>query len=467
MLMLIALSSFKVGIFDHTYMVQFYIPSKRKSIKKNMVDKSTTKKANSINIIHKVPFFYGWVIMAVGTLGLIMTSPGQTYTESIFIEYLIEDLNLSRSLISSLYSFGTLVGGFSLPLWGKQIDRKGPRLMITLVSILFGFSLIYMGFVQTSWMIGIGFILIRMLGQGSLGLISQTAINQWWSRKRGMIMGISGLLMSLIGMGTFPNLVHGLIASVDWRNTYIILGSSLLLLMAPLGYIFIRNKPEDYGLNPDGEKSQDLEKDHLVNHDEMSQANWTLKEAFRTYAFWILAASLSLFTLLITGITFHLVSIFQSHGLDAATAARIFLPLSITGALVNLLVGYLSDHLELRFLLAFGLLLLGISLILVLTLQGTGSALAFGIVLGSANGFIRTISTVSWPKFFGREHLGSIFGFTSALSIIGAALGPLPFGYVFDWVGSYNPVLIVFSAICLLLAMLSLRVKKPQKQFAE
>jgi len=432
-----------------------------------MTDKSPTQSTNAIKIIHAAPFFYGWVIMAVGTLGLIMTSPGQTYTESIFIEYLIEDLNLSRSLISSLYAFGTLVGGFSLPLWGKQIDRKGPRLMITLVSILFGLSLIYMGFVKSSWMIGIGFILIRMLGQGSLGLISQTAINQWWSRKRGMIMGISGLLMSLIGMGTFPNLVHGLIAAVDWRNTYILLGVSLIFLMAPLGYLFIRNKPEDYGLSPDGENTGDLEKVNSTIYKEAKEENWTLKEAFGTYAFWILSASLSLFTLLITGITFHLVSIFQSHGLDATTAARIFLPLSITGALTNLLVGYLSDHVELRFLLSIGLLLLGVSLILVLTLKGTGSALAFGIVLGSANGFIRTISTVSWPTFFGRKHLGSIYGFTSALGIIGAALGPLPFGYVFDWIGSYNPVLIIFSTICLFLAVLSLRVIRPQKQIAE
>ena len=69
------------------------------------------------------PFFYGWIIMAAGALGMIMTSPGQTSTESIFIEYIIKDLSISRSLVSTLYSFGTLVGGFSLPLWGKQIDK--------------------------------------------------------------------------------------------------------------------------------------------------------------------------------------------------------------------------------------------------------------------------------------------------------------------------------------------------------
>jgi MFS family permease len=433
----------------------------------HIANKDPIPGADSRNIIDKIPFFYGWVIMAVGALGMIMTSPGQTYTESIFIDYLIEDLNLSRSMISSLYALGTLVGGFSLPLWGKQIDRKGTRLIITIVSVLFGLSLIYMGFVQNALMVGVGFVFIRMLGQGSLGLVSQTAINHWWSQKRGMIMGISGLLMSLLGMGAFPNLVYRLIAAFDWRIIYIILGISLLVIMAPLGYIFIRNRPEDYDLLPDGlttHTSETFEGDDL---NILTEENWTLKEAFKTKAFWVFSLALSLFTLLITGLTFHLVSIFQTQGLDAGTAAWVFLPLSVTAALVNLIVGYLSDHFPLRHLLAIGLVLLGLSQVLVLTLQGFGSVLAFGIVLGSANSFIRTLGTVAWPTFFGREHLGSIYGFTSAMSIVGAALGPLPFGYVFDWIGSYQPVLIFFAGGCFLIAIISLRVEKPLKSFID
>jgi len=318
-----------------------------------------TNETSAQKIIDKTPFFYGWVIMAVGTLGMIMTSPGQTYTESIFIEYLIEDLNLSRSMISSLYAFCTMVGGISLPLWGKEIDRKGTRWMISIVSALFGLSLVYMGFVQNALMVGLGFILIRMLGQGSLGLVSQTAINHWWVQKRGMIMGISGLAMSLIGMGTFPNLIYRLISAFDWRLTYIILGISLLIIMAPLGYLLIRDHPEAYGLNSDGQKTNPLTENEDKENLNLAEDNWTLKEAIKTRVFWVFGLGISLFTLLITGLTFHLVSIFQSQGLDAATAAWVFLPLSVTGALTNLLVGYLSDHLPLRFLLAFGLVLLG------------------------------------------------------------------------------------------------------------
>ena len=400
--------------------------------------------------------------MAVGTLGMIMTSPGQTYTESIFIEYLIEDLAISRSLISTLYSAGTLVGGFSLPFWGRQIDRHGTRKMVTIVAFLFGLSCIYMGFIQNALMIGLGFILVRMLGQGSLGLISQTAVNQWWVLKRGTIMGISGLLMALLGMGAIPDLVYRLITAFEWRMAYIILGSAVLLIMTPMGYLFFRNRPEDFGLNPDGLDKDINIQEQLLNNQTIED-DWTLKEAIRTRTFWIFGISTALFTMLATGLTFHLVSIFQMQGLAPSLATSVFIPIAITAAVINLIIGYLSDRFPLYYLMAFGLLLLAISLLVSLWINSAGAVLLFGILFGATNGLIRAVGQVVWPSLFGREHLGSIYGFTSAMGIIGAALGPLPFGLAYDLLGSYQPVLLIFTIFSVILGIISLTSRKPQK----
>ncbi len=73
----------------------------------------------------------------VGTLGMIMTSPGQTYSVSIFIEHFINDLGISRSLVSTLYTAGTLIGSFALPIVGRQIDRRGARAVMLIVAALF------------------------------------------------------------------------------------------------------------------------------------------------------------------------------------------------------------------------------------------------------------------------------------------------------------------------------------------
>ena len=428
-----------------------------------MIDQPKPAQIGKKNIVTAFPFYYGWVIMAAGTIGMIMTSPGQTYTESIFIEYLINDLTISRSLISSLYAFGTLVGGFSLPFWGKQIDRRGPRKMVTIISILFGLSCIYMGFVQNALMIALGFILIRMLGQGSLGLVSQTVINQWWVRKRGMIMGISGLLMALLGIGGFPPLVYWLISAFDWRMAYITLGIGLLVFMVPIGLLFFRNRPEDYQLQPDGIQNNTSGELNALIEGYEEEENWTLKEAIHTTAFWVFGISLSLFALLITGLTFHLVSIFLNQGLEASLAAGVYLPIAITAAGSNLLIGYLSDHVNLGYLLAAGLLFQAVSLLMALWISDPLSVILFGIILGITNGIPRALGTVVWPSFFGRKHLGSIFGFTSAMMVIGAALGPLPFGFAFDRIGSYHPVLWVFAGISILFGVVCLLTRKPSK----
>jgi MFS transporter, OFA family, oxalate/formate antiporter len=428
-----------------------------------MADQIDSTQIKKQTFVTDFPVYYGWMIMAAGTLGMIMTSPGQTYTESIFIESLIKDLSLSRSLVSTLYAFGTLVGGFSLPFWGRQVDYHGSRKIVTVVSILFGLSLIFMGFVQTPLMVGLGFILIRMLGQGSLGLVSQTAINQWWVRKRGLIMGLSGLLMALIGMGGFPSLVHWLISVLDWRAAYIILGLGLLLIMAPVGFLFFRNRPEDYQLQPDGIVSDQPETTQHAFDDDPVEINWTLDEALHTRAFWFFGFSLSFYVLAVTGLTFHIVSIFQTQGLDSSLAASVFLPIALTAALSNMLVGYLSDRVPLQVLLSVGLLLLAAALATAQWLAGIGSVLIFGIVFGISNGFARTLGSVVWPAFYGRQHLGSIYGYTAVLTIIGAAIGPLPFGIVFDQIGSYKPVLWITALISMLLGLGSLLTRKPQK----
>ena len=124
-------------------------------------------------LVNGSPVYYGWVILGVSTLGLIMTSAGQTYGVSIFLEQFITDLGLSRSLVSSLYTAGTLIGSLALPVVGRSIDQYGLRRVFIVVTMFFGVTCLYMGFVQNALMLGIGFVGLRMLGQGSLYPV-------WW-----------------------------------------------------------------------------------------------------------------------------------------------------------------------------------------------------------------------------------------------------------------------------------------------
>jgi len=314
--------------------------------------KTLSKKKRMVrgsDLANRSPVFYGWIIMLVGTLGMVMTSPGQTDSVSVFIERFIADLQVSRSLVSTLYTVGTLVGSFALPVVGRQIDRRGPRRMVLIVSALFGLACIYMGFVHNALMLGLGFIAIRMLGQGSLSLVCRNVINQWWIRRRGMVMGISGLLASLFGLGGFPNLINWLIPIYGWRLTYMFLGLLVLAVMMPVGLGFFRNRPEDYGLQPDGHKPDLVEEKAAA--EEPIEENWTLSEAMHTSVFWAGGAGIASISMLTTGLFFHMVSIFQDSGLTPTVAASVYLPIALTSAVVTLGSGVLLSRIPVHLLL--------------------------------------------------------------------------------------------------------------------
>jgi MFS family permease len=407
--------------------------------------------------VHGWPFFYGWIVVAVGTLGVIMTQPGQTPVISIFVDRFITDLNLSRSFVSTLFMVGTIIGGLALPFWGRLIDRHGPRIMVGVITALFGLTCIYVGLVQNALMLGAAFIALRMLGASALSLVSRNVINQWWMRMRGLAMGVSGVAASLAGMGLFPSLVHALLQHYDWRTTYPLLGLGLLLFMLPLGLIFFRDRPEDHGLRPDG-------RDH--SEDDTSEAsnevNWTLHDAVRTRAFWTMALSVGAVAMLGTGLYFHMVGIFEDQGLSAEVAAAVYVPISLMAALARLSGGYLADRMPVRYLMVLALVIMTLAMAMIPFLNSVPMALLYGGLTGLRGGLTAMVISVVWAQYFGRQHLGSIAGLASTVSRVSSALGPLPLGLARDLLGSYNVALAILGVIPLVLAVLNLVVGRPE-----
>lgn len=428
------------------------------------------KRSQTTSIVHRLPFFYGWIIAIVATLGTIMTNPGQTPVVSIFIDRFIADLDISRSLISTLYMVGSLVGGLSLSFWGMQIDRRGPRIMMTAIAALLGLACIYMGFVNGALTLGLGFILLRMLGQGSLSLVSQTAINQWWVRRRGVVVGLSGVIVSLLGLGLFPNVVQLLLARYEWRITYQILGAALLVGMAPMALLLVRDQPEDYGLEPDDDgPATDSGVEAPVAPVSTApvlekEPAWTLREAVRTPAFWTVGLTFGTSAMLGTGLYFHMVDIFQSRGLAPEVAAAVYVPISVTSAIVRLGSGYLADRWPVRYLLAGAMAVLTVILILAQVLNSVPIALVYGVLMGINGGLTQTVGGIVWADYFGRKHLGSIAGLASSISTLGSALGPLPLGLARDLLDTYSTALWIEAALPLALIAANLIVGPPVRR---
>ncbi len=413
-------------------------------------------------MVTKSPVFFGWIVMLAASFGLIMTSPGQTYGVSIFIEHFIADLGVSRSMVSTYYAIGTLTGAAALPFVGRRIDALGPRVVVVIVAILFGLACIYMGWVSNTFMLLLGFVAIRMLGQGSLGLVSTYTINQWWMRRRGMIMGISGVLVSLLGVGTFPNLLNWMIPQLGWRATYMLLGLALIFIMVPVGYLFYRSRPENYGLLPDGAVTL-APQPGVMQPQQTEEQDWTLAEAIRTPAFWIVLAGLATISMLATGLIFHMVSIFDDNQLSSAAAAAVFVPIALVSAAVTLGSGILVDRIPIRFLLGAALFIQAGLLLLAQSLSSATVAFGYGVAMGFLFGLLNTVSSVVWPTYYGRRYLGSITGLVATFVVAGSALGPMPLGFARDILGSYNLALTILALLPLTLGFFTLFMKRPVK----
>ena len=438
-------------------------------------------------LVHSTPFYYGWVIVAIGATGGIMTNPGQTPGFSAFLNHFIADLGLSRSVVSTLYTAATLTASLFLPWVGRLFDRHGSRFMICLFSLLLGLACIYMSLVRNAVMLFFGFVILRQFGQGSLTLASKNVINLWWVLHRGRIMGIVGVIGALLS-GLFPYLANTLIDQYGWRWTYVILGGILLGIMLPLGWIFTRDRPEDHGLLPDGAGETDeaegadggvapntdpAPQDESAPSDEESapssrtasanplEINWTLAQAKRTPAFWVTCGAMSCVAMLNTGLYFHIFSVFEDGGLSSSTAATVFVPIAATSAAFQLISGLVITRVHPRFLLAISLLMECVVLVSAAHLTSVTHAYAFGIFWGAQSGIEMLVMAVVFANYYGRRHLGAIAGFSSTLLVAASALGPMPFGIARDLMGGYGPVLTTMAIVPFSLAFACIFLGKP------
>ncbi len=404
-------------------------------------------------------FFYGWLMLAAGALGLFASGPGQSHAFSVFITPIGEDLGVSRTAVSTAYAAATLAAACGLPWVGRLVDRFGVRAVLLSVGVLFGACTAAFGRVPDLWLLAVGFAALRFLGQGSLMLCSYNLVAQWFSRKRGFAMGLASLGFSL-SLAVHPPLAQWLIDEAGWRQAWLWLGVSTWVLLVPCAALMVRNRPEDLGLTPDGDPGGSGAGKADTSADA-AEAGLTLGEAMRTSTFWICAGAVATMSLLVTAVFFHQVSILESRGLSPGEASRVFAVSALTMVAFMPVFGRLLDRLRTRTVFAGGLLLMSCSLAALAAVSGPLSVVFFGIVFGAANAGSHNLLAYIWPRFFGRRHLGSIQGASQMISVLGASIGPIPFGLAWDLYGSYTGALFAFALLPLLCAAAVWFIREP------
>lgn len=410
-------------------------------------------------------FYYGWFILIIAGFGVFFSGPGQTYSNSQFIDEYINDFGWSRSLVSSVYSIATLVAGFLMIFVGRFIDRFGQRLMMVTIGTLFAIACLFNSFISSIWMLAVGFFLIRLLGQGSMSLIPNTLVAQWFIKKRGRALSLV-TLFSFASAMLFPIVNTWLIQNWDWQVAWQSWGILLLFFFVPLAFFGVKNQPEMIGLEPDGftDKPNANEGNPLTAPVQEAEEDWTLKEAMRTKAFWAILVCVGIPAMINTGITFHIASIFNTNGLSLEVAAMVLSLMAFVGIPMSLTSGFIIDKIPTNYVLLAIFIIEFFVLLLILVTNTVWLAVLFGILWGTAGGLERIGVNVIWPNYFGRKYIGSINGVGMTMGVIGSSLGPLPFGVGFDVFGDYNMVILlslIFPVIGVISAVIA---KKPTKK---
>lgn len=423
------------------------------------------------------PFFYGYVITVCAVIGLLLSVPGQTIGISVFTDDLIAHLKLSRLQLSMAYTVGTIISSLLINRVGKLLDKFGPRMIATIAAFSLGIVLLVLSqidrllFAGASFLgisrpiffifpfITLCFLCIRFFGQGILSLSSRTMLMKWFVDLRGRINSIMGVFVTL-GFSGAPLVFEKMMHHYGWRGAWVVMGLALIGCFSGVIWFFFRNTPEASGLVPDGRVSQ--------NHQQRvkEEQTWTLKEARKTYTFWVFNLSLAMFSLFITAVTFHIVSIYDVVGLERSTAVSVFLPSSVMAVLLNLVAGWLSDWKITKYRLKYlfmamltGLIALGIG---VLGLKAGWGRPVMILGLGLSQGLFSTLVAVAWPRYFGRGNLGAIAGYNMSFLVFFSAIGPSIFGWSFQVTGNYVTGVLVCCVVLGSLVLASFKADRPE-----
>ncbi len=424
-----------------------------------------------------LPFFYGWVVLAAGTIGILMSIPGQTMGVSVFTENLLEDLAINRNSLSLAYLVGTLISGLLITRAGKLYDRYGARIMAFVSGVMLGVVLLYLtrvdviavALARINWLSSIlvtfvllsaGFFGIRFFGQGMLTMVSRNMVMKWFDKRRGMANAVLGIFTAM-GFAVAPKILNMIIERLEWRGAWIFMALIVGIIFAVFVLVIYRDNPQDCGCEADGNMRIRRNKNRppsLPEHD------FSLGEARRTRAFWAFTMALAISALYISGLTFHIVSVFESSGLTKARGLAIFIPTSVIAVGVQFVCSYISDFVKLKYLL---ILFMAGMLVTTFGLTALGGVDGAYWLIVTGNGVVWGLYTVligvTWPRFYGLKNLGAISGASLSWTVIGSALGPYMFSVSFDWTGHYDLVGWICLGFSMFLLLLAFKADNPSK----
>lgn len=396
--------------------------------------------------------FYGWKVLAAAAWLRALGGGFHSFAFAIFFLPVSRDLNLSRTAASMIFSLSRAEGALEGPLAGYVIDRFGARIATTVGCFIVGagYLLLSQTYDFTSFLLI--YILVISVGFGTSFMHSATAlVNHWFFRHRALALAIISASMSL-GGAVFAPIVSLVVNQAGWRTGAIVAGAVFLLVGLPVTRL-IYSTPESKGLSPLGSSKPLAETashaPHFINE---KNEDYSVRQALRTPAFWLLVLGTFLRMAGYSAVTVHFIPLLIWKGVGEQNAAYYLGVMAAFSIPAHLILGLAGDRWSRPRILSISMALGTIGLLFFLY-GGDKSQFLFLPMLAIVEGLFSVIwATVG--DFFGRRHFATIRGFVTLFSTTGSMLGPIFAGMVYDATGNYT-LAIEVSTISFALASLT------------
>jgi MFS family permease len=404
------------------------------------MDNSLTTDAGN-HPVRQPRIFYGYFIV-VSVFFILLAFVGSYVSFGVFLKPVSETFGWSRGAVSAAAAMAWIMQGFAGIFMGRISDRYGPRITMAAGGLIFGIGFFLMSRISDLWQLYVIYILGVGVGVSGTYVVLTSTVARWFIAKRGLMTGL-GISGSGVGIMVVPVIASQLIATYDWRTSYIIVGCFVLVIVVLLSMLLKRD-PAKMGLEPYGSTQTAAMNEQKP---ESVLPAYGLGEALRTRQFWMIALVLFILGYCVNVIQVHIVPHASDLGIPETSAASLLSIIGGTGIAGPILVGMLADKTGNRktFLLIF--LCIIVSFVWLLPSKYLWQFIVFAIPFGFiSNGGVAMQAPLA-AELFGTRSLGAIIGVLSVGFCVGSATGAYIPGFIYDATNSYQVAFILSGAL--------------------
>lgn len=389
-------------------------------------------------------FFYGYGIVA-SVFFILMTAFVAVDIYGIFFEPLIKEFNWSRTIISGASALNQLAFGIFCVISARICEKFSPRVVVSVYGVVLCLSYLLMSQINSVWQLYLYYGILVSFST-SIYVANLSIVARWFDKRRGLMTGVafSGLALAAVAG---PSLANWLISTYDWRWSFIVLGTGSLVIMVVAAQ-FLKRDPQQMGQLPYGASA--------VGQNASVVQGLSLHEALRTRQFWLICGMYFIFLFCLLVVLVHIVIHAIGLGISSANATTILAVYGVVSIASVNIMGLSGDRLGSRLTFTISFLLMAISFVWLLAADDIWKLYLFAAIFGLAYGGMQVLFSPLVAELFGLKAHGVILGAAAFGGSIGATLGPLLAGYIFDITGSYSSTFMLCAVFAVLAIVLTL-----------